>query len=72
MPQSVKRGMNCGMESFRGIIRRGVASCKGVIMGVAYCARRKMGVAFVMAASYRLVDLTDIESPKEKRERQSF
>ena len=43
-------------------------------MGVAYCTRRKMGVAFLMAASYRL-DLTyisDSESPKEKRERQSF
>ena len=25
---TVKRGMDCGMESFRGIIKKGVASCR--------------------------------------------
>ena len=34
---TVKRGMDCGMESFRGIIKKGVASCRANNHGCGFC-----------------------------------
>ena len=43
---TVKRGMDCGMESFRGKIRRGVVSFKGRDHGCGLLRTPQMGVAF--------------------------